>query len=198
MAFMQSNNGFNNFNNNGGNSNGERKSFPIGRVYTPDAQVDIGYYVSNSATWVTISAKQSIGTNPSSGSTSYEQTHPQQLPSVMLSAEFATALLDITADFSKTSTLNFKLNLGGPQHSSLTVVGSPSAVKITLAGDRGERTATFEAIPVGNNENSFASWKLFLKHVANAYKKALTHKMSPEDAAMATGSSNESDDEAPF
>ena len=116
----------------------------------------------------------------------------------MLSAEFATALLDITADASKTSTLNFKLNLGGPQHSSMTIVGSPSAVKITLAGDRGERTATFEAIPVGNNENSFASWKLFLKHVANAYKKALTHKMSPEDAAMATGSSNESDDEAPF
>ena len=181
MAFMQSNGFNNNFNNNGGNGNGERKSFPIGRIYAADAQVDIGYYVSNSATWVTISVKQSIGTNPANGSTSYEQTHPQQLPSVMLSAEFATALLDITADASKTSTLNFKLNLGGPQHSSLTVVGSPSSVKITLAGDRGERTATFEAIPVGN-ENSFASWKLFLKHVAAAYKKALTHKMSAEDA----------------
>jgi hypothetical protein len=197
MAFMQSNNGFNNFNNNGGNGNGERKSFPIGRVYAADAQVDVGYYVSNSATWTTVSVKQSIGTNPSTGSASYEQTHPQQLPSVMLSAEFATAFLDATADDSKTSTLNFKLNLGGPQHSSLTVIGSPSSVKITLAGDRGERSATFEAIPLGDY-NSFASWKLLRQYVQAAYKKSLTHKMSAEDAALATGSSNESDDEAPF
>ena len=74
---------------------------------------------------------------------------------------------------------------------------SPSSVKITLAGDRGERSATFEAIPLGDY-NSFASWKLFRQYVAAAYKKSLTHKMSAEDAAMATGSSNESDDEAPF
>ena len=78
-------------------------------------------------------------------------------------------------------------------------MGSPSSVKITVSSDKGERTATFNAIPLGDY-NSFASWKLFKQYVAAAYKKSLTHKMSAEDAAMAVGnnSSTEADDEAPF
>lgn len=196
MAFMQSQ-GFNN-NNFGNNNNGtgEKKSYRVGRVYLNDAQVDVGYYVSSSATWVTITVKQAIGTNPATGVVSFEQTLPQQLPSVMLSAEFATAFLDVTSDETKTSSLNAKFNLGGPQHSSMTIVGSPSGVKLTVAGDKGERSATFEVLPLGDY-NSFASWKLFKQYIASAYKKSITHKMSPEDAALAVGSS-ETDDEAPF
>ena len=69
MAFMQNNN----FGNNNNNNSGERKSFPVGRIYAADGQIDVGIYVSASATWVTIAAKQSIGTNPSTGAMAMEQ-----------------------------------------------------------------------------------------------------------------------------
>lgn len=197
MAFMQNNNfGNNNFGNN--NGNGEKKSFAIGRIYAADGQIDVGIYKSNSATWVSISGKKAIGTNPANGSMAIEQTQPQQLPSVLLSTETARAFLDgANVPDAEIGSVNFTINTGGTQHATIAVQGSPSDVKITIKSDRGERTISLAAIPVGSR-NSFAAWKNFLKFVETGYKKAMQHKLNPEEFAAEVNGSSESSEEDPF
>lgn len=199
MAFMQNNNfGGNNSNNGGGN--GERKSFPIGRIYAADGQMDVGIYKSQSATWISISGKKAIGTNPSNGSMAIEQTQPQQLPSVLLSTEMARAFLDATTD-TDPSTLNFTLQTGGSQHATFSVAGSMSDVKVTIKSDRGERTISLASIPIGTR-NSFAAWENFIDFVKTGFKKAMMHKLNPEEFAAEIngngGSSSMDDDSSPF
>lgn len=198
MAFMQNNNfGNNGYNNNGGNNDGEKQSNPIGTVYGSDARVDIGNYRTPSGTWTTIAIKQSIGKNPATGAASYEQTHPQQLPSVMLTAEIAIALLDATANEAEIPSYNFSINVGGPKHATLSVVGAPAEVKLNIKDDRGDRTITFASMPVGS-KNVFASWKLFREYLKKAYNKSINHKIRQEDLAVTSGGASSDDDDAPF
>lgn len=200
MAFMQNNNfGNNNFGNSNGNGNGEKKSFSVGRIWAADGQIDVGIYKSQSATWVSVSGKKAIGTNPSSGSLAIEQTQPQQLPSVLLSIETARAFLDgAIVEDSKIPTLNYTIQAGGQQHSVISVQGSPSDVKVTFKSDRGERVISLTAIQVGDR-SSYAGWKNFIDFVKIAYKKAMQHKLSPEEfAGEINGGSSEDSDEAPF
>ena len=193
MAFMQNNN-FGNNNNNNGNGTGEKKSFKLGRIYASDGQVDLGIYISTSATWVTVLAMKAIGTNPSTGMMAMEQAQPQQLPSVMLSTEAARAFIDAVTN-AEPSTLNFTINSGGKYHSSITVQGSPSDVKITIKDDRGDRQVSLTAMPVGT-KNIFASWNNFIDLIKVGFKKSLRHKMNPEEFSAEIGSSDS--DEVPF
>lgn len=213
MTFGNSNgfNGGNNNNFNGSNNgnNGEKKSFTIGRIYGSNGQIDIGIYISASATWVSMLGKQSTGTNPSSGTMSIENTRPDQLPSVLLSTETAKAFLDavdvedrggvlraLNAD-----KLNFTINAGGAQHATMQVVGSDSDVKITFKSDRGERTVSLTTIPVGPGRNAFASFENLYKHVLTGYNRAMRHKMDPNEFAAELaggGASMEDTSNTPF
>lgn len=192
MAFMQNNN----FGNNNNNNSGERKSFPVGRIYAADGQIDVGIYVSASATWVTIAAKQSIGTNPSTGAMAMEQAQPQQIPSAMMSVETARAFLDGTANVDPT-TLNFSLNVGGPHNGTFSVAGSPAEIRITIKDDRGERNVTLKAIPIGV-KNVFAAWNNFRYWIDLAYKRAMRHKLNPEEFSAEINASSNDNDDAPF
>lgn len=197
MAFMQNNNFGNNMNNNGNNGNGEKKSHAIGRIYATDGQVDIGIYISNSATWVSVAAKRSIGTNPSNGSMAIEQVQPQNLPSVLLSTETARAFLDATTNVDP-STINFTINAGGQHHASIAFQGSTSDVKITVKSDKGERQVSLTAIPVGA-KNIFASWNNFIDFVRIGYKRSMRHKLNPEEfGAEISGNTSNDNDEVPF
>lgn len=190
MAFMQNNN----FGNNNNSGNGEKKSFKLGRIYAGDGQVDLGIYISASSTWVSIMAMKAIGTNPSTGALAMEQSQPQQLPSILLSTETARAFLDAVTNVDP-ATLNFTINSGGKYHSSLTIQGSPSDVKITIKDDRGERQVTLAAIPLGT-KNIFASWSNLIDLVRVGFKKAMRHKMNPEEFAAEISSSD--NDDVPF
>lgn len=198
MGFSPNNSfGNNNFGGNNGNNNGngEKKSFAIGRIYAADGQIDVGIYKSNSATWVSLSGKKAIGTNPANGSMAIEQTHPQQLPSVLLSSETARVFLEATSvSDTEIPSINFVINAGGAQHATLAVQGSPSDVKLTIKSDRGERTISLAAIPVGN-KSIYASWKNLRDFVETGYKKSMTHKLNPEEFGTDNGSS---EDDVPF
>ena len=193
MAFMQNNNFGNN---NGGNNTGEKKSFTVGRIYASDGQIDVGIYKSASATWITSAAKQSIGTNPATGAMAMEQAQPQQIPSAMLSVETARAFLDGTLNVDP-STINFSLNVGGPHNGTFAVQGSPAEIKLIIKDDRGERTVTLKAIPIGV-KNVFAAWNNLRYWVELAYKRAMRHKLDPEEFAAEINASSSDSDDAPF
>ena len=195
MSFQQNYNPSSNgaANNNNGGSGDKKTNFRLGKFRGADGQLEVVTWVSDSAVFSIITIKQEIGKDPSTGRPTYEQKAPRELPRVFLNPEYLRAFIDgieLGLDtFDVKPKPGVRLSVTGTKTNQIVI-------KIETP-DKGERSVTFNAIPIGE-ANSNAQWENFATIMTDvALKKALFAKLDPDEFGMVLGGSNGSDDE-PF
>ncbi len=186
MPFQNSPNGFNNQNNS--NSQGEKKrtNFPVGKLYAKDAIMAITVWKSDSTVYTILSAKQAVGKDPSTNTNVYEQKMPNELPRVFLNPEDLRAFIE-AADISpitKGGSGSFTIAPRSGK-SSVSVNGNNGQIIITFKSDKGTRTATFDAVTVGDINIPNPSWKNLLDLLKVALNKALYAKLDADEFGTA-------------
>lgn len=185
MPFQQSNN----FGGNAANQQDKKKTnFRLGRpVYGSDAQLNLSIWNSDSATYTIFAIKQAIGKDPSTGANAYEQKAPNELPRVFLNPEYLNAL--ITAIEAKIDIL-----MTPKRGTTLKITGlNTNQIKMTIETEKlGNRTITFDAIPVGSM-NIQSAFDNMVKLLKIGLKKALLAKLDPEEFGMVLGVDSGSD-----
>lgn len=195
MAFQQTNQ---QFGNNNMNQGGEKKktNFRVGKVYGTDGTVDVSVWNSDKGGCYTIlSIKAAVGKDPSTGANVYEQKMSGELPSIFMNLEIVRAFLEGVKN-QDPSTLNATIDT--KRGSKMIINGQGSSVKLTIENQKtGNRTVTFDAIPVGNT-NIHANWFNLIDMVDICYKKALLNKLDPDEFAMVMSGDDNNSVDTPF
>ena len=191
MAGFMQNNQFNN----GSNMNVEkrRENFAVGKVHGDNAKLDVSVWTPATGTRVLFTITQAIGKDPTTGSVSYEQRQPKDMPRFFMNMDITRAFIEVTKGVDP-STLNFTLDAG---KSKLTVVGSASNVQMKIeTPDKGFREITLGATNVGGKYIHTGFLNL-INFVEFGFLKGMTQKLDPEEFGMAVNGNNNSDD-TPF
>ena len=187
MAFTPNN--FNANQNNGGEK--KKTNFRIGKIWGSDAQMDISVWLSDTGVKTTISIKQAVGKDPSTGANVFEQKQPNELPRFYMNSDYLRALLmdvDRYDDPGNTKIIIDRGQNGG----KFSIIGQGNSIKITIESPKnGSRTITLDSISVGER-NVHASYVNFIEYLKIALKKSLTQKLDPEEFGMALQSSDDS------
>ena len=181
MAFTQNNN----FNNNGGynNQSTENKpktNFTIGSVRGSDGVIDVKAWKSAANTlYAAISIRQMIGKDPQ-GRTTYETGLSKDRPGILIRPDTARALYEylLSQDPSRLNLVDFA-PATEYKDQTISFVGSESNVKITIKDQRGTRTLTIDATPIGGTY-SHGAWKNFLSLFWKEIENALFIRTSDE------------------
>lgn len=195
MAFNNMN-GFNNQNNNNGEPK-KRTNFRVDRLRKADGELTVGIWDSDmGGTFTSISIKQAIGPNPSTGGMQYEMTNPKDLPSILLTKEWVKALIQ-AMEQTKPDDANLTIQ-PGKEKTKMTISGTGNAFTISLDNPKtGSRKMTFEAIPVGP-QNIHAAWNILLEDLKTCYKATSYGKLDKERFGSNTAVEVADDEEAPF
>lgn len=196
MAFQ---NGYNN--NNGASQGGEKKkaNFRVGRIYGADGILDVSVWNSDKGgVYTVMNIKSAIGKDPSTGATVYQNKMSCELPSVYMNLDLTRTFVECVKD-KDPSTLNFTIDT--KRGSKITVIGSPTDVKITIENQKngGNATVSLDAIPVGSGSVQ-AKFNNLVDFVNVCFTKSLMNKLDPEEFAMVMPAAENTDNtgDVPF
>lgn len=181
MAFTQNNGNFNNggYNNQSG-ENKPKTNFNIGFIRGSDAVIDIKAWKSSSNTlYASLSIRQMIGKDPQ-GRITYETGLLKDRPGILIRPDAARALFEYLNN-QEPSRINLVDYAPSPDYKdqTISVVGSEQNVKVTIKDQKGTRTITLDATPVGTTYVN-GNWKNFLTQLWFEIKTALLVRVSEE------------------
>ena len=190
MSF-QSNQYNGNYNNQQGGGEKKKRNFKLGKIYANGGIVEVGTWSSEKGGYfIILTIKTEIGKDPSTGAGVYQQKMNSELPSILLNAEEARAIVE-GVRLNDLSNINAVLDT--KRGSKILFNGSGTSVKVSIeTSAKGSAAVTFEATPVGS-VNVHAGLNNLIKLIEIGYNKALRNKLDPEEFSSA-----ESDDETPF
>lgn len=183
-------------------TDGEKKSLRIGRIYAIDSKIDVGMCrTAKGGFYVTISITSGVK-NPATGQTSYENGTPMERPSMLLNAPQCAAILKAVTSkdgsIKAPSELSAPIMLDSGVDSKMTL--TPMGNSITLSLDsqkRGSRSATIPAINLGSGEFNGA-WEVFMKYIEFGYLKLVTNKLDPDEFGNVNIVEDASNNDVPF
>lgn len=175
---------------------GEKKksNFRVGRIYGADGTMDVSIWNSDKGgCYCILSIKAAIGKDPSTGGNVYEQKMSGELPSIFMNPEIVRTLIE-SMKSQKPETIETSIDTG--RGAKMSITGNGNSVKISIDNQKtGNRTITLDAVSAGTT-SVHANFLNLVDMLGICYRKAITHKLDPEEFAMATGV--EASDEAPF
>lgn len=191
-----------NFNSNSNNGQQtEKKSWRVGKdnLRTSTGKIQVGLYESQFKTpFCSVQILNAIGKDPSTGSVTYENRPPKEIPSVLISHELLEAIIDRFTDKSRpTKDSDFFPNWVDPASVNETIdcgyntkiqfTGSASDMKIRVENKDGQdRTCTIVGIPLSTGAN-FALWRMFLQRLYYVLSYMRVAGVDPDKFSAAMG-----------
>ena len=190
-TFTPNNNyGNGNYNNNQQMGDKPKTNFTIGNTRGADGIVDVKAWKSASnVLYAAISIRQQIGKDPN-GKVMFEQGLSKDRPGVLIRPDNARSLYEYLKkqDWSRINLIDHVTSPDYPNQ-KISVIGSETDVKFTIKDEKGSRTITIPATPIGGTYANGA-WENFLSQFWKEIETAIFMKVSEDLPGNSNGEEN--------